>query len=116
MAIPDLAFGPGEFAAQRVEVEGVADWYTDLEGSADCVCAGGICACIKPLAMRATHCGDQIRLAGQYRGRPVECSDAGCWPLQPLSQYAICGLFSWDVGAPRPGGEGKIELEAVCER
>jgi hypothetical protein len=65
------------------------------------------------LALRGVVCGDALRLGGLYRGRPVDCSDAGCWPLTPLVEYSVCGEVTTDPVDETPMGVA-LAVDAYC--
>jgi len=111
--VPELAIDPGRYANARVDVLGIADWYHGAENS--CTCAGGLCTCPTPLSLRSAACGTSVRLAGQFRGRAVECADTGCWPFVPLGQYVVCGVWQFSASGPF-GPQGELQLSTYCER
>lgn len=115
VGLAELVKSPVTYVNQRVQTMGVADWLTGPEDESDCTCAGDLCACVTPLAMRSFVCPAAVRLGGTYRGRPVECSSSGCYPLQPLSVYAACGTWQWDA-QENLQGQGTLVLETFCER
>ncbi len=115
VSVTDLLSDPGAHVERWVEVEGIADWYSDPNLGGGCSCAGDLCGCVTPLGLRSPTCGTILRLGGNYRGQPVQCAESGCWPLVVLSPYAVCGRF---VSAGNTGVELAFEMvvDSFCER
>ena len=115
VALSTLLIDAGRFIGRRVEVTGVADWYGERQSEPDCACAGTVCGCVMPLGLRSPKCGDSIPLAGQYRGRQVQCDATGCFPLTVLGRFAVCGTWvpSIETGIYATPA---LSLEAFCSR
>lgn len=115
VSVPALLGDPGPYFGNYIETGGTADWYNSDWIGPECICVEGICTCVTPLGLRSEACGSIVRLTGIYRGRPVECSDMGCWPLLILSRYAVCGIWQ-PSDAPGFGEAGVVEVQAFCDR
>lgn len=115
VSVADLARDPAHYLGQRVETAGIAEWFPDAAGGSGCVCADNTCSCSVPLSLRSSACGTHVVLGGQYLGRPVECSAAGCYPLNVPSSNGVCGLWTMGQGA---GTELSpvLNVEAYCVR
>ena len=112
--ITTLVTASGSFLGRDIEVEGVGDWYQGLSED-PCTCAGSTCACNRPAALTSVQCGVSIVLSGTYQGRPVECSNAGCWPLTAGARFAVCGRWAWESTLGTTGTLA-LRVDGICPR